>query len=78
MWFSTKHTELNSVFSQVAGKTITANNVVLQPLILLVLGAAGVVLGIIKSDSEAVSLLPLAPKILPKSYHSPWIMELLK
>lgn len=60
VWFPDSHKELDGYLSDEIGANYTINDVVTMPALVLVLGAVGIVLCLVKSDKWPVSLLPAA------------------
>lgn len=60
VWMPNDHSDLTSWFSAQLGSTVEIENVINVPILLLVLGAAGVIFCLAKSRSPIAALLPAA------------------
>lgn len=60
VWFPEDHKELDSYLSESCGVDYSLNSIVAMPVLVLVLGAVGVVLCIMKGRHWATALLPAA------------------
>lgn len=60
IWFPGNHTGLDQALKESVSADYSINDVLLMPILTLVLGAAGIVLCLLKSANPFVSLLPAA------------------
>ena len=60
VWLNPQDTEIAGWFTSQLGATVNVNSVVITSVLVLLLGAAGVVLCIMKSDIGLMALLPAA------------------
>ncbi|MGN0803667.1 MAG: hypothetical protein ACI4MF_13830 [Candidatus Faecivicinus sp.] len=60
IWFPMDYGDLESYFAETTGKPFDVNSILAMPILHLVLGAAGIVLCVLKRDQVWVSLFPVA------------------
>lgn len=60
IWFPGDHTGLDKALQESVSADYSINDVLLMPILTLVLGAAGIVMCLIKSSNPFMSLLPVA------------------
>lgn len=60
VWFPDDHKELDSYLTEACGENYSLNSIVAMPVLVLALGAVGVVLCAVKSNRWQVSMLPAA------------------
>lgn len=58
VWFPTDYKDLDSHIAQQVGGDYSINQMVLTPIVLLVLSAAGAVLGLMKPGAKATAIVP--------------------
>ena len=63
VWLNPQGTEINSWFASQLGAAVNVNSVVITSVLVLLLGAAGVVLCVMKSDIGLMALLPAAASL---------------
>ena len=63
VWLNPQGPEINSWFASQLGAAVNVNSVVITSVLVLLLGAAGVVLCIMKSDIGLMALLPAAASL---------------
>ncbi len=60
IWFPTEHGDLETYFEEATGSDYSINSILIPPILTLVLGAAGIVLCLIKSNQIWASIFPIA------------------